>query len=82
MRKGKRWEAVEKLMKAVGAKVEVKEVKRMRDEWEERREMMWVKLGSEEQRLDEVEVRKEAGDDHGGPDVVGKEDEMENKRDS
>jgi len=50
IKEGKRREAVEELMKIIGVKVDIGEVKRIGGEVGKGGESLWVKLGSEEQR--------------------------------
>ncbi|XP_011864665.1 PREDICTED: uncharacterized protein LOC105560291 [Vollenhovia emeryi] len=58
VREGKRREAVEEVMKIIGAKAEIKEVRRIGERREEGREMLLVKLENEEQKWDIMEKKR------------------------
>jgi len=58
VREGKRREAVEEILKIVGVKVEIKEVRRVRGINEKEGEMVLVKLGSEEQKGEVIGKKK------------------------
>lgn len=61
MREKRRREAVEELLREIGAVMEVREVKRMVWGKEEGRKIVWVKLGSEQQRGELFERKRRLG---------------------
>lgn len=56
--KGKRREVVEKMMKDIGAKVKVEEIRRLKGNKEEGTQMIWVRLENAEQRRKVMERKK------------------------
>lgn len=59
VKKGRRKEEVERILDAIGAKVEIKEIRRIGEGTERGRgEMLLVKLGSEEQKWDIMGKKK------------------------
>lgn len=54
----KRKEAVDKLMKEIGAEAKVEKIKTFKRNEEEETEMLWVKLEKKEQRREVMEKKK------------------------
>lgn len=86
VKEGRRKEEVERILDAIGAKVEIKEIRRIGEGTEKgKEEMLLVKLGSEEQKWDimrKKNIKSEKGKNCGGPDVERKENKMESRRNS
>lgn len=58
VKEGKRKEAVEEIMRDIGAEVEVEEVKRLGGNGKEGKEVVWVKLRDERQRREVMEKKR------------------------
>lgn len=54
----KRKEAVDKLMKEIGAEAKVEKIKKLKRNEEEETKMLWVKLEKKEQRREVMEKKK------------------------
>lgn len=59
VKEGKRKEAVEGIMKDIGVKVEVEEIKKIKENAEKNTRIIWVKLENEEQKKEIM--RKKTG---------------------
>lgn len=86
VKEGRRKEKVERILDAIGAKVE-KKIRRIGEGTERERKgrMLLVKLGSEEQKWDimgKKKILRGREKNCGGPDVEEKENKMESKRNS
>lgn len=62
VKEGKRREVVEEMMKDIGMKVKIEEIRRLKGNEEGETEMIWVRLESEEQRREILEKKKNLKD--------------------
>lgn len=62
VKEGKRREVVEEMMKDIGMKVKIEEIRRLKGNEEGETEMIWVRLESEKQRREILEKKKNLKD--------------------
>lgn len=62
VKEGKRREVVKEMMKDIGMKVKIEEIRRLKGNEEGETEMIWVRLESEEQRREILEKKKNLKD--------------------